>query len=133
MLSLLSVNNKSTSSCLCNKQTSSTCTLLPALPHGLALLMTPMCHSPAHTSHVQGEGRCLLLRIIFVLLIQGNQRASTWLFDNSTALYCRLLGLLPCFLYLDMDFCRPFNALNLPLMFFPSEVCLFDVNVDGWI
>ena len=40
--------------------------------------------------------------------------------------------LLPGSLYLDMN-ASLFNALIFPLVFFPSEVRLFDVDFDGWV
>ena len=42
-------------------------------------------------------------------------------------------GLLLTLFYLDMDFCSPFMALNFPLMLSPSDLCLFNVDVDGQI
>jgi len=47
--------------------------------------------------------------------------------------YVHRHGLVPTLLYLDMDFGFPFMALNFPLMLSPSDLRLFNVDVDGRI
>lgn len=47
-------------------------------------------------------------------------------------MYIHRHELLPNLLYLDTNFCSLFVVLDLPLMLSPSDLQLFNIDVDGW-